>query len=184
MKQQKSKKFLRGLSVAFICSALMLTACNNSSDNWLTKDPDSSDKDPVSDYSKLTAPTGLTYDSRTSTIQWNIVYGASGYVINIDGKEIESRVTQTSYRYDDFEEGKAYLISVKALGTEGGYDDSSYSSIYYNKEAAASNFAYSYYGTNTADQITIEVTGFSSSADEENLEDILEYIRKIAKQFI
>ena len=172
MKQQKSKKFLRGLSVAFICSALMLTACNNSSDNWLTNDPDSSDKDPVSDYSKLTAPTGLTYDSRTSTIQWNIVYGASGYVINIDGKEIESRVTQTSYRYDDFEEGKAYLISVKALGTEGGYDDSSYSSIYYNKEAAVSNFAYSYYGTNTADQITIEVTGFSSSADEENLEDI------------
>jgi len=66
-----------------------LTSCSTATTNWLPKDSSSTKEDDVKDYSHLLAPSGLTFNESTSTIEWNAIYGASGYTININGKEIK-----------------------------------------------------------------------------------------------
>lgn len=167
MKKQNSKKMIKGLSIAFICGSLMLTSCSTATTNWLPKDSSSTKEEDVKDYSRLLAPSGLTFNESTSTIEWNTVYGASGYTININGKEIKKNHTKNSYEYHDFAEGEAYLISVKAIGSKDKtLEDSVYSSIYYNKKMATSDFAYRL----AEDGSTIEITGFRSSADVNSFE--------------
>ncbi len=74
---------------------------------------------------KLQAPDNLQISGTTLT--WDAVENASGYTVNIDGKDDET--TENTYDLSKLNESEKYFIKVKSLGDEKKYKTSEWSQV-------------------------------------------------------
>ncbi len=79
----------------------------------------------TSEAVKLQAPDNLQISGTTLT--WDEVENASGYIVSIDGNE--SNTTENTYDLSTLTEPKKYFIQVKSLGDEKRYKTSDWSKV-------------------------------------------------------
>lgn len=89
--------------------------------NHILKTPTPTPPGPIVD--KLATPTGVAYDENTSTLSWNAVDNATGYVVSYN--DIPYQVSETSkYILPTAEQN---VFKVKAVGDGIDYSDSDWS---------------------------------------------------------
>ena len=107
-----NKKLLSVLGVAGL--AFALASCDNNAN-------DKKGNNSSNEIITLNAPVLSLSDK---TVSWNAINDAKGYVVNVNGKDLEEQ-SGLSYRVND-EEGE-YMIKVKAIASNDSYKNSDYS---------------------------------------------------------
>lgn len=87
---------------------------------------------------KLTAPANLQYE--ITTLLWNVVDGANGYIIDIDGNTHET--INTTFSLASLPTTSVYFIKVKAKGNDSTYTDSEFSDVIIFFAGTSANLKY------------------------------------------
>jgi hypothetical protein len=106
---------LLGIAALALVIGFTMTACNNG-----TTDDDG--PEPI----RLAAPSNLQLHREALILTWNAVANASGYTVDVNGKEYDNK-TSTTFSLSVLTEPGIYPLKVKAKGNKSTYTDSAWS---------------------------------------------------------
>ena len=127
--------------------------------------------DETNPVSNISVPTGLSYASASKTLEWNIVSGATSYVVSVDNRERTSSTNYFDVTSLELASGE-HTAKVKAvnanLSKESAYSDS----ITFNYSGATSNP-----GGNSLDNISLSEpkTVIQSRTSQVTLNEMVSY---------